>query len=61
MLRGRPASIPASIAAPTSFVCTWQFHMLSPPTTTIESPSAAHVSLKAGIVESFASRRYMTS
>ena len=33
--------MPASIAAPMSSVCTWQFQMPSPPTTTIESPSAA--------------------
>ncbi len=37
---GRPASMPASIAAPTSSTCTWTFHSPSPPTTTRESPRA---------------------
>ena len=36
---GRPAAIPASIAAPTSSTCTCTFHVGSPPTTTSESPS----------------------
>ena len=36
---GRPSRSSAdSIAAPMSFVWTWQFQMPSPPTTTIESP-----------------------
>ena len=51
----------ASIAAPMSSVWMWQFQMPSPPTTTIESPMPAHTSLKAGIVSSVASRKYMTS
>ena len=40
---GRPASMPASIAAPTSSTWTWTFHSPSPPTTTRESPSPARV------------------
>ena len=36
---GRPASMPASTAPPTSSTCTWTFHRPSPPTTTSESPS----------------------
>ena len=42
--------MPASTAAPMSLVWTWQFQMPSPPTTTIESPIAAHASRNAGIV-----------
>ena len=49
------------MAGPTSSVWMWQFHSPSPPTTTIESPSPAHTSLKAGMVSSGASSRYMTS
>ena len=45
---GRPASMPASTAAPMSLVCTWQFQSPSPPTTTIESPIAPHASRNAG-------------
>ncbi len=52
MLCGRPASMPASTAAPMSLVWTWQFQMPSPPTTTIESPIAAHASRNPGIVSS---------
>ena len=40
--------MPASTAAPMSFVWTWQFQMPSPPTTTIESPIAPHASRNAG-------------
>ena len=61
MLRGRPQSSAASTAAPMSSVWMWQFQMPSPPTTTIESPMPAHTSLKAGIVSSSASSKYMTS
>ena len=59
--RGRPVSSAASTAAPMSSVWMWQFHRPSPPTTTIESPTPAHTSLKAGMAPSGASRRYMTS
>ena len=42
--RGRPASTPASIAAPTSLTCTCTFQVPSPvPTTATESPSATSV------------------
>ena len=58
---GRPASMAASMAAPMSSVWMWQFQMPSPPTTTIESPMPAHTSLNAGMAESGASRKYMTS
>ncbi len=61
ILRGRPMSMAASIAAPMSSVWMWQFQSPSPPTTTIESPMPAHTSLNAGIDSSGASRRYMTS
>ncbi len=61
MLRGRPPSMAASIAAPMSSVWMWQFQMPSPPTTTIESPMPAHTSLNAGMVVVGASRKYMTS
>ena len=42
--------MPASMAAPMSSVCTWQFQRPSPPTTTIESPSSPHADLKPSIV-----------
>ena len=44
---GRPASTPASMAAPMSSVWMWQFQSPSPPTTTMESPMPAHTSLKS--------------
>ena len=50
MSRGRPTAMPASMAAPMSSVCTWQFQMPSPPTTTIESPRSPHADLKPSIV-----------
>ena len=40
---GRPALMPASIAAPTSSTWTWTFQSPSPPTTTSESPSPPSV------------------
>ena len=40
---GRPARIPASMAAPTSSTWTWTLNRPSPPTTTRESPSGASV------------------
>ena len=43
---GRPAAMPASIAAPTSSTWTWTFHSPSPPTTTSESPSGREVALE---------------
>ena len=47
MRYGRPSrSRAASIAAPMSFVWTWQFHVPSPPTTTIESPIAPQLRLE---------------
>ena len=58
---GRPASTPASMAAPTSLVWMWQFQMPSPPTTTMESPMPAHTSLNASMESSGADRKYMTS
>ena len=58
---GRPASIPASSAAPTSSTCTCTFQVGSPPTTTSESPSAASVSRSVGIASAGASSRYITS
>ena len=58
---GRPTAIPASMAAPMSSVWTWQFHTPSPPTTTIESPSASQAVRKSGTLSSGASRKYMTS
>ena len=58
---GRPASTPASMAAPTSSVWMWQFHRPSPPTTTMESPMPAHTSLNASMDSSGAESRYMTS
>ena len=45
---GRPAAIPASIAAPTSSTWTWTFQSPSPPTTTSESPSAASALAQRG-------------
>ena len=45
---GRPAAMPASIAAPTSSTWTWTFHSPSPPTTTSESPSGARASRAPG-------------
>jgi hypothetical protein len=61
MLRGRPASRAASTAAPMSLVWMWQFHVPSPPTTTMESPMPSHTRRKVGMVSSAASSRYMTS
>ena len=46
--RAGPTAMPASMAAPMSSVCTWQFHRPSPPTTTIESPRRAPRRLEAG-------------
>jgi hypothetical protein len=59
--RGRPTSMAASMAPPMSSVWMWQFQMPSPPTTTIESPMAAHAALNPSIHASGASRKYMTS
>ena len=53
ILRGRPQSSGASMAAPMSSVWMWQFHSPSPPTTTIESPMPDHTSLNAGMAASF--------
>ena len=49
---GRPASTPASMAAPMSSVWMWQFHSPSPPTTTMESPIPAQTSLKSAMESS---------
>ncbi len=61
MPRGLPTSMPASTAGPMSSVWMWQFQSPSPPTTTMESPSVAHTSLKPVMDSSGASRKYMTS
>ena len=58
---GRPATIPASMAAPTSSTWTCTFHSPSPPTTSSESPSVPRVSRSAAIGSSGASSRYITS
>ena len=63
---GRPASMPASMAAPTSATCTWTFHSrpvgVSTPTTTRLSPSAARRSCRRATASSSVSAsRYWTS
>ena len=58
---GRPASMPASMAEPTSSTWTCTFQSPSPPTTTRESPSPARVPRSFAMVSSGASRRYITS
>ena len=54
---GRPASTPASTAAPASSTCTWTFHRPSPPTTTSESPSPSSRVRSRATAASSASRR----
>ena len=56
-----PAVSAASMAAPMSSVCTWQFQSPSPPTTTIESPMRPQASLNREISASPRSRKYITS
>ena len=63
---GRPASMPASIAAPMSATWTWTFHSrpvgVSTPTTTRLSPSAARRSCsRATAASSVSASRYCTS
>src|SRR5690606_37117591 len=60
--RGRPASTPASIAAPTSLTWTCTFQVPSPvPTTTSESPSSASTVRSFATASSSAVSRYCTS
>src|SRR5690606_2560048 len=58
---GRPASMPASMAAPASSTWTCTFHSPSPPTTTSESPRPSSLPRSSWTASSGASSRYMTS
>ena len=51
---GRPASMPASMAAPTSSTCTCTFHRSPAPTTRSESPSPSSRSVRTSTASSVA-------